>query len=257
MAKVTNTQTFIAKAQEIHGHHYNYSKTVYKSSRDKVTLICNIHQCEFEQIASDHIRVRHSAKEGKWNGVSGGCKTCWHENKIKNLTHTNESFIEKAKSIHGDKYDYVHTNYTERGCDVKIICKIHGIVTVSSKRHIDIDNPQKCPECSNLIQKIAHHYAIHTGIQDEDILRKAKQTPCFVYIIKINNHFFKIGITTRSLKKRFEAENFQYDVLKLRKTNMLNAFKIEQRFLKLMEKQNRKYLPSKDIISAGRTECFI
>ena len=35
MAKVTNTQTFIAKAQEIHGHHYNYSKTVYKSSRDK------------------------------------------------------------------------------------------------------------------------------------------------------------------------------------------------------------------------------
>ena len=59
------------------------------------------------------------------------------------------------------------------------------------------------------------------------------------------------------LFKRFASETFTYEVIRLRKTNLYNAFKIEQRFLKLMKKQGRKYVPSKDTMSAGHTECFI
>ena len=257
MSKVTDTKTFISKAQELHGNHYDYSNTIYKASREKVTLKCNIHDCTFEQIASDHIRVRRSAKNGRWNGVSGGCKMCWNDNKVKNLTHTTESFIEKARSIHRDKFDYSHVNYTERGCRVDIKCKIHGMFQLDSKRHIDINYPQGCPDCSVMTQIIAYHYAIHTNKEDEDIFTKAKQIPCFVYVIKINNHFFKIGITTRTVQKRFESDSFQYEVIKLRKTNMFKAFKIEQRFLKLMEKQNRKYVPPTEVMTSGHTECFI
>jgi len=254
MEKVTTTEQFIAKAKAMHGDHYDYSNTIYTKSRNKVTFKCNIHHCEVEQLASDHIRSRKTAKNGKWSGVSGGCKMCWHDNKIKNLTHTTESFIAKAKSIHGDKFDYSQTKYTERGCIVKVGCKIHGTYDVEAWRHIDINHPKECPDCGILKRLISSHNSIDI---DHDTIKQAKQVPCFLYILKINNSFFKIGITTRTVQKRFASETFTYEVIRLRKTNLYNAFKIEQRFLKLMKKQNRKYIPSKDTMSAGHTECFI
>jgi hypothetical protein len=39
---------------------------------------------------------------------------------------TTESFIEKAKSIHGDKYDYSKIIYKNTNFKVIIICPIHG-----------------------------------------------------------------------------------------------------------------------------------
>lgn len=35
-------------------------------------------------------------------------------------------FIESAKKIHGDKYDYSKTTYVKNNEKVIIICKIHG-----------------------------------------------------------------------------------------------------------------------------------
>lgn len=39
---------------------------------------------------------------------------------------TKEEFIEKAKVIHGDKYDYSKVEYTKNNVPVTIICPIHG-----------------------------------------------------------------------------------------------------------------------------------
>ncbi len=40
---------------------------------------------------------------------------------------TTEEFIEKARAIHGDRYDYSLVEYVNALTKVKIICKIHGI----------------------------------------------------------------------------------------------------------------------------------
>ena len=40
--------------------------------------------------------------------------------------HTTE-FIQKAKEIHGDKYDYTLVKCKNKTTKVKIICDIHGI----------------------------------------------------------------------------------------------------------------------------------
>jgi hypothetical protein len=37
-----------------------------------------------------------------------------------------ESFIIKAKEVHGDKYDYSKVEYVNSSTDVTIICPIHG-----------------------------------------------------------------------------------------------------------------------------------
>jgi hypothetical protein len=50
-----DTQQFIEKSRFIHGHKYDYSKTVYSKSNQKVTIICPIHN-EFRQIPSSHLR---------------------------------------------------------------------------------------------------------------------------------------------------------------------------------------------------------
>lgn len=39
---------------------------------------------------------------------------------------TTQEFIEKAKSIHGDKYDYSKAIYTTAKKKLIIICPIHG-----------------------------------------------------------------------------------------------------------------------------------
>lgn len=49
-----NTEEFIQKAIEKHGNKYDYSKTNYILSRQKVIIICPIHG-EFLQTPNDHL----------------------------------------------------------------------------------------------------------------------------------------------------------------------------------------------------------
>ena len=49
-------------------------------------------------------------------------------------------FLEKAKSIHGDKYDYSLVNYLNNYTPVKIICPIHGVFEQKPTYHIDKGN---------------------------------------------------------------------------------------------------------------------
>ena len=81
------TEEWIEKAKLIHGNKYDYYKVDYKNAHIKVIIICKIHK-EFEQTPNHHISKK------------GGCPKCVGRNKT-----TNE-WIEQAKLIHGNKYDY-------------------------------------------------------------------------------------------------------------------------------------------------------
>lgn len=43
-------------------------------------------------------------------------------------------FIEKAREIHGDKYDYSKVEYINNKTPVTIICKVHGGIFTDSAR---------------------------------------------------------------------------------------------------------------------------
>lgn len=58
---------------------------------------------------------------------------------------TNEDFIQRAKEIHGDKYDYSFTDYKHSLEKVKVICKKHGQFFIKPSNHIN--NKQGCPLC--------------------------------------------------------------------------------------------------------------
>lgn len=131
MAKKLTLEEWIEKANKIHNNEYDYSKVVYENARSKVKIICKKHG-EFEQIANNHIQ---GAK----------CHKCAIESSIKLQSKTTEQFINEAKSVHGDKYDYSKVNYINNKEKVEIICKKHGIFKQSPISHL---SGSGCPLCA-------------------------------------------------------------------------------------------------------------
>lgn len=53
-------------------------------------------------------------------------------------------FKEKAKKVHGDKYDYTNVNYVKNNIKVCIICNEHGEFWQNPNNHLQ---GQGCPKC--------------------------------------------------------------------------------------------------------------
>lgn len=151
MSRRLTTEDFIEKATLVHSGKYDYSKTVYTRSRDKVIIICPKHG-EFEQKASSHL-------EGC------GCPMCqreWSdEHKANHMASSRKSrgmttaeWIARAKDVHGDKYDYSLTEYVNQKTDVIIICPRHGQFEQKADSHIRGFGCRKCgDESENHIGK--------------------------------------------------------------------------------------------------------
>ena len=104
-----NTEEFIKKAKEVHGDKYDYSKVEYVKSNEKVCIICPIHG-EFWMTPNAHITAKHN------------CPKCAHPSYKKD----EKDFLDEAKKVHGDKYDYSKVEYINNKTKICIICPEHG-----------------------------------------------------------------------------------------------------------------------------------
>lgn len=120
---------FIKRAKEKHGDKYDYSKVSFDKITDKITIICPLHG-EFKQVVNDHLQ-------------GNGCQKCAGKYKI-----NQEEFIEQAKKVHGNKYDYSKVIYINKTTKVCIICPEHGEFWQAPKQHLRGEN---CPYCSNRV----------------------------------------------------------------------------------------------------------
>lgn len=57
---------------------------------------------------------------------------------------TTEQFIEQARDVHGDKYDYSLVDYINRLTKVKVVCPHHGVFEVCPKSHLSGTNCRLC-----------------------------------------------------------------------------------------------------------------
>jgi hypothetical protein len=67
-----------------------------------------------------------------------------------------QQFIEKARSVHGNKYDYSQAIYIKSNDPVNIICKIHGGFNQRPSKHL---LGQGCPTCGKLLVADSHLYS--------------------------------------------------------------------------------------------------
>lgn len=116
--RVYTTEDFIAKAREIHGDKFDYSKSVYTNNKSKLDITCKIHG-DFSTTPNSHF---YSA---------GGCGYC-----ANNVRLDNESFIKRARNVHGDKYDYTKIDYVNTATKITIICPTHGEFEQTPNKHL-------------------------------------------------------------------------------------------------------------------------
>ena len=146
MRKLT-TEEFVNKAKKIHGDKYDYSKVVYVNAHTKINIICNLHG-DFWQTPNSHL-----------NG--SGCPHCCDFNH----KYTKEEFIERAKKIHGDKYDYSKVEYVNNSTKVCIICSEHGEFWITPANHL---YGQGCFKCYHDSRKNSFKY------NNDEIINKFK-----------------------------------------------------------------------------------
>ena len=123
------TEEFIERAKKVHGDKYDYSKSEYVNNHTKVCITCPEHG-EFWQTPENHL-------DGQ------GCPKCG----IKKRTLTTEEFINKARKIHGNKYNYSKVKYKNAKEKVCIICPEHGEFWQVPSYHLSGNG---CPECGKI-----------------------------------------------------------------------------------------------------------
>lgn len=122
-----NTEVFIEQARKVHKYKYDYSKVKYEGYDTNVCIICTKHG-EFWQTPHNHL-----------NGQN--CPKCSHQS----YANTLELFIEKARKVHGEKYDYSKVEYNGNKKKICIICHKHGEFWQKPNQHL---NGQGCPDCA-------------------------------------------------------------------------------------------------------------
>ena len=129
-----NLEKVIIKANEVHNHKYDYSLIhEYKNNRVKYPIVCHekdkngIEHGVFYQNFDHHINRKH------------GCPYC-----SGNAKRTLDSFVNDAREIHGDKYDYRKFEYAGIHSPSVIICLEHGEFLQAPNDHL---RGQGCPKC--------------------------------------------------------------------------------------------------------------
>lgn len=79
---------------------------------------------------------------------------------------TNTKFIEKAKAVHGDRYDYSLVEYKKNSINVIIICKEHGEFRQLPNNHIKGSGCRKCSSIHTTEEFIAKARLTHKDTYD-------------------------------------------------------------------------------------------
>lgn len=139
---------FVEKAKKVHGNKFDYSKSIYKSMMEKIEIICPIHG-SFWQLANSHVNVPR------------GCEKC----RISDLTFSKDEFIQRAREVHGDRYDYSKVVYKGKRHKIEIVCPVHGSFWTTPQTHVRCKSI--CSKCDDIL------HSARLSLTQEEFLQKA------------------------------------------------------------------------------------
>jgi hypothetical protein len=151
---------FIERAEKAHGGKYEYDLIPEGTlCSEKVSIVCKEHGV-FIQGLFDHA-------SGKV-----GCKGCRSAKNRERNPLRKAAFVEKARLVHGDKYDYTDTVYIGYHKYIKFLCPIHGEVSQRPDHHLTTSG---CPKCGMQLKADAFKFTT------EEFITKAKEVHGDVY----------------------------------------------------------------------------
>ncbi len=149
VGKNKTTDEFIAQARKVHGDLYDYSKVEYIGTHKKV-LIIDSEYGEFWQSPASHLKGVGSPIR------KGGVRI------------TTDEFIKRARSVHGNLYDYSKTKYKSAFDKVLIIDPEYGEFWQEANVHIQGSGNPERGGVSKLTKQdfIERAIAIHGDLYD-------------------------------------------------------------------------------------------
>lgn len=180
MSRRKTFDEFINESVRLFGHKYSFPDGVYIDSVTKIRVHCCVCENTYLQKPIQHI-----------SGT--GCPTCGRKQANKKTTKPFSSFIDNAAKIHGWKYEYIESYYTNRRSVLPIYClECDSIFYQKAYEHLNGHGCKGCSKHAVDFNKIGSVYKI--------VCHKNKAA--------------YVGITTTSLKQRlrrhFEASKFKY-----------------------------------------------
>lgn len=163
--------------------------------------------------------------------------------------------IEKnLKEIHGNKYTYILENkklfmYSY----IKYLCPIHGEIKQKLRSHLI--EKRGCKLCSIDL------YQGWSKTSFNNLCNKNNSDLGIFYILHFKNEyesFYKIGITSRSIKERYsgkDATKYDYKIVQEIEAPSSLVWSLEKIFKKYIFKNKLHYIPSLNF-SGSSTECF-
>lgn len=122
--KPYTNKTFKQRANKVHNNRYDYSLVDIKNTHTKIGIICPQHNI-FKQSPHNHLQGQ-------------GCPKC-----VGRIL-TTEDWINKARVVHRETYDYSLVKYVKGLIKVKIICEEHGCFKQTPSSHLQ---GRGCPQC--------------------------------------------------------------------------------------------------------------
>lgn len=239
-------ERFVERSKEIFGDSYDYTEVIYSNNHTPVTITCKEHGI-FNVSPKRHI------------SLSQGCPVCGPTNHKKAMREKRglgtNTFIERAKIIHDNKYDYSKTEYVSGTVKVTITCPIHGDFQQKPENHMN--NKAGCLKCYHDSRrgKGGGGYTLGYFEANPDKI----EAPAYLYVTRmthLNDDFIKVGITTKEgVKGRFYYKanhGTKFDPILELKGTLKDLLDKEQALIERL--QPYRYFPNRKF--AGYTECF-
>lgn len=224
--KTIDADEFIRRAREKFGDLYDYSKTEYTGSLNKVVITCRIHG-DFSMRPFDHLR----------KGKPGKCPKC--------------SFIEGNQKKRFSIKEWEHRLLERTGGDVTIVSYdtvgYHNKVTLKCEIHGEFESTfgyithslYVCPECARVAHRVQPNRA------NAELAKLY-----YVYIPEID--MYKLRVTTHS--RSSSLSGFHYETILEQEMPYDEAVQIEYELHR--DLTHLRYQGKKKLIRAGNTELY-
>lgn len=220
------TEQFINEGNKIHSSKYDYSKVNYINWNTKVCIICPKHG-EFWQTPLAHTHGQ-------------GCPKCANEGRIGKWRLGNEEFIEKARNIHGEKYDYSKVEYTVTRKPVIITCPRHGDFVQTPEAHLQ---GKGCPMCACNLSKAENKiYEYICELIDSNSIERRNRSVLGNLELDIYIPSLSIAIEYNGL--RWHSEEFNKD----KRYHLSKLIKCNEKGIKLIQIFEDEWIEHKDVV---------
>lgn len=160
-----------------------------------------------------------------------------------------EQFIQRAKKVHGELYNYSKAVYERSTKKVKIICPVHGPFLQCPENHVN--QGQHCPKCANQKKGKHEHFSFEWMLEHPE----RAYAPALLYVAEVCSNadkYLEIGITTKSLKNQSYNPNPNATLIYLRYMSLKEALLVGEE----IEKNLKEYLQAPTVFSHRKTKRF-